>query len=58
MSIKTKRLVKSRHKSIEKEVNLVAFYERFKAGVQEIKSSMDGKTELKDAKTWLNELQK
>lgn len=32
------------------------FYEGFRDGVREVKTSLDDKTVLKDAKTWLNEL--
>lgn len=33
------------------------FYEGFRDGVREVKSSLDGKIELTDAKTWLDGLQ-
>jgi hypothetical protein len=52
-----KSLFKNRHKGTQKESELAEFYEGFKNGIREVKSSMEGKTELKDAKTWLNELQ-
>jgi hypothetical protein len=52
-----KSIFKSRRKGISKETNLDEFYEGFRDGVREVKSSLDGKVELKDAKTWLNELQ-
>jgi hypothetical protein len=52
-----KSLFKSRRKGTGKEANLDEFYEGFRDGVREIKSSLDGKVELKDAKTWLNEFQ-
>jgi len=32
------------------------FYNGFKKGIHEVKLSLDGKTELKDAKNWLDEL--
>jgi len=45
------------NKPLKKRKNkLTGFYSGFRKGVQEIKFSLDGKTELKDAKTWLCEL--
>lgn len=52
-----KSLFKSRRKGVKKEASLDEFYEGFRDGVREVKSSLDGKVELKDAKTWFNELQ-
>lgn len=52
-----KSLFKNRRKATKKDVDLDEFYDGFKDGIHEVKSSLDGKTELKDAKTWLNELQ-
>jgi hypothetical protein len=52
-----KSLFKNRRKEIKKETNLEEFYEGFRDGVREVKSSLDGKVELRDAKTWLDELQ-
>jgi len=51
-----KALFKSRGKSKSKENALDEFYENFRQGIREVKSSVDGKNELKDAETWLNEL--
>jgi len=48
-----KSLFKNRRKAIKKEGELTDFYEGFKDGIREVKSSLEGKTELKDAKTWL-----
>jgi hypothetical protein len=52
-----KSLFKNRRGKVSKESNLEEFYEGFRNGIREVKSSLDGKVELKDAKTWLNELQ-
>lgn len=52
-----KSLFKNRPKVTLKEDRLEEFYGGFKDGVREVKSSLNGETELKDAKTWLNELQ-
>jgi len=46
----------NRRKEIKKDTNLEEFYEGFRDGVREVKSSLDGKVKLKDAKTWLDEL--
>ena len=51
-----KSLFKNRNKVSKNQASLNGFYNGFKNGVQEVKSSLDGETELKDAKTWLNEL--
>lgn len=51
-----KSLFKSHSKISKKKVNLNEFYEGFKDGVHEVKLSLDGKAELKDAKTWLDDL--
>ena len=51
-----KSLFKNRNKVSKNQADLNEFYNGFKNGVHEVKSSLDGKTELKDAKTWLNEL--
>jgi hypothetical protein len=40
-----------------KEANLQEFYDGFRDGIREVKASMNGEIELKDARTWLNELQ-
>ncbi|GAC1306626.1 MAG: hypothetical protein NVSMB24_17220 [Mucilaginibacter sp.] len=52
-----KSFLKNRRKGTGKEANLDGFYEGFRDGIREVKSSLEGKAELKDAKTWLNELQ-
>ena len=52
-----KALFKSRRKTSNKTKDIVEFYEGFRDSVREVKASIEGKTELKDAKTWLNELQ-
>jgi hypothetical protein len=52
-----KSLFKDRRKVKDKEADLNEFYEGFRDGIREVKASIDGKTELKDAKAWLNELQ-
>lgn len=52
-----KSLFKNRHKVTKKEDELAEFYEGFKNGIREVKSSLEGKIELKDAKIWLDELQ-
>ncbi len=51
-----KALFKSRDKSKSDDKSLEKFYGSFRQGVREVKSSMEGKHELKDAKTWLDEL--
>jgi hypothetical protein len=51
-----KSLFKNRNKVSKNQADLNEFYNGFKNGVHEVKSSLDGKTELKDAKNWLNEL--
>jgi hypothetical protein len=51
-----KSLFKSHSKISKKRVDLTEFYEGFKDGVHEVKLSLEGKAELKDAKTWLDEL--
>ncbi|WP_426670981.1 hypothetical protein ACPPVU_07060 [Mucilaginibacter sp. McL0603] len=51
-----KSLFKNRNKVSKNQADLNDFYNGFKKGVQEVKSSLAGKTELKDAKIWLNEL--
>jgi len=52
-----KSLFKSHRNVTNKEDNLEGFYQGFRDGLREVKSSLDGKAELKDAKAWLNELQ-
>ena len=52
-----KSLFKNDRKAAKKEDGLEGFYESFRDGVREVRSSLNGETELKDAKTWLNELQ-
>jgi hypothetical protein len=52
-----KSLFKTRHGELNKRDGLEEFYEGFRDGVREVKSSVDGIAELKDAKTWLDELQ-
>ena len=51
-----KSLFKNRNKASKNQADLNDFYNGFEKGVKEVRSSLDGKTELKDAKTWLNEL--
>ncbi|HAL83660.1 MAG TPA: hypothetical protein DCO83_16660 [Mucilaginibacter sp.] len=52
-----KSLFKNRRKVTKKGDSLEEFYEGFKDGIREVKSSLEGKAALKDAKTWLDELQ-
>ena len=52
-----KSLFKNRRKEAKKETGLEEFYEGFRDGVREVKASLNGKVKLKDAKTWLDELQ-
>jgi len=52
-----KSLFKNRRKEIKKETDLDEFYKGFRDGAREVKSSLNGTIELKDAKTWLDELQ-
>jgi len=49
-----KAIFKNRPKSKISKAD--AFYDGFREGIREVKSSVDGKTELKDAQTWLDEL--
>lgn len=51
-----KALFKKHIKPVNKEGELNDFYDGFRNGIQEIKSSIDGLSELKDAKSRLNEL--
>lgn len=51
-----KSLFKNRNKVSKKKGDLENFYHGFKEGIHEVKLSLDGKTDLKDAKGWLNEL--
>lgn len=52
-----KSLFKNRRKATKTDDSIDEFYDGFRDGVHEVKLSLDGKIELKDAKTWLNELQ-
>ena len=52
-----KSLFKDRRKAVKNDNDLEEFYDGFRDGIREVKSSMNGETELKDAKTWLDELQ-
>ena len=40
----------------ENSPDMSAFYDGFRESVREVKESQDGKTQLKDAKEWLDEL--
>ncbi|HVS93943.1 MAG TPA: hypothetical protein VHE59_18020 [Mucilaginibacter sp.] len=51
-----KSLFKNRSNASKSKADLHKFYDGFKKGIQEVKQSLDGKAELKGAKTWLNEL--
>jgi hypothetical protein len=46
----------NRRKVTKKKADPEEFYEGFKAGIREVKLSLNGNTELKDAKTWLTEI--
>jgi len=52
-----KSFFKNHSKPEKKEDATEEFYEGFRDAIREVKSSLEGKAELKDAKTWLNELQ-
>jgi len=54
---KVKSLFKNSNKTNAPVYDLAAFYEGFRNGAREVKASVEGKAELKDAKTWLDELQ-
>ena len=43
-------------KAANKKSNLNVFYDGFRDGIREIKLSLDGKTVLKEAKTWITEI--
>jgi hypothetical protein len=51
-----KSLFKNHRKTVNKNTDLDGFYNSFRDGIHEVKLSLEGKAELKDAKTWLNEL--
>jgi hypothetical protein len=51
-----KALFKDLRKTAPKSSDISNFYEGFQKGIHEVKLSVDGKAQLKDAKTWLNEL--
>ncbi|BAU56000.1 hypothetical protein [Mucilaginibacter gotjawali] len=51
-----KALFKNRRKTANKKGELDEFYDGFKKAIHEVKSSIDGKAELKDAKAWLSSL--
>jgi len=53
---KVKSLFKGIKPVAKKEDELDDFYSGFRDGVREVKMSLEGKAELKDAKTWLDEL--
>jgi hypothetical protein len=53
---KIKTCFNNRRKSIKQHRQLGNFYNRFRNGIHEVKSSIDGKAELKDAKAWLSSL--
>jgi hypothetical protein len=52
-----KSIFKKSKKAPNKDAGLNSFYDGFKDGVHEVKLSLEGKAELKDAKAWLNEIQ-
>ncbi|MCO5951024.1 hypothetical protein [Mucilaginibacter flavidus] len=51
-----KSLFKKSLKSNNKTAELDTFYDGFRDGIRDVKLSLEGKIELKDADTWLNEL--
>jgi len=51
-----KALFKKKRKAVETDEDLSEFYTGFREGIREVKSSINGDVELKDAKSWLNEL--
>jgi len=51
-----KSLFKKSLKSNNKTAELDKFYDGFRDGIRDVKLSLEGKIELKDADTWLNEL--
>ena len=52
-----KTLFKNQFKVTKKTTDLDEFYEGFTNGIKEIKSARDAKEKLKNAQSWLNELQ-
>jgi hypothetical protein len=46
-----------KNKAVKKDHQLDEFYDGFRNGIHEVKSSLARETELKDAKAWLDELQ-
>lgn len=51
-----KSIFKNSLKADKKSAELDKFYNGFRDGIRDVKLSLDGKIELKDADTWLNEL--
>jgi len=51
-----KALFKNPRKGLKKDGDLDKFYDGFRNGIQEVKSSIADKAELKEAKTWLAEI--
>ena len=54
---KIKALFINNQESIEENPDLTEFYEGFRNGIREVKAAIDGKIQLKDARTWLAELE-
>jgi hypothetical protein len=52
-----KALFTNRRKASNKDTEPDKFYKGFKNSIHELKLSLEGKAELKEAKTWLSELQ-
>jgi hypothetical protein len=46
-----------KNEAVKEDHKLEEFYDGFRNGIHEVKSSLETKTELKDAKAWLDELQ-
>lgn len=53
---KIKEYLKNPNESIETSGDLDDFYENFRDAIREIKNNQEGKSQLKDAKDWLNEI--
>lgn len=54
---KVKSLFKKSGNAIKKKDGLSEFYEGFRQSAREVKLASEGKITLKEARTWLNEIQ-
>jgi hypothetical protein len=54
---KIEALFADNREPIEENPDITEFYERFHNGIREVKAAIDGEIQLKDARTWLAELE-